>query len=250
MSKYNEWLSNLISNPSIGLTVTQCHDALRPIRDMAYSPNRDHIHHITGTMISSVARKVELVGLSSLAEMMDTDHKKAVLYGMMHTSESLASRLVRRPSHSSAQTLVRTYVCDFLTAYCTFASTGEQSIIKPGDLMLDAVEGHIAAIRRVPTLDASTRLRYQSSLDRVFKVLRIQVTGSSVLISLKPNLMFSDFYGINDRVYSSTRFSGPDGSLNARSASLFALTKPLLHDLMCLTRVVKTIRRLQYEHNN
>lgn len=250
MSKYNEWLSDLISNPDIGLTATQCHDALRPIRDMAYDPSRDHVHHITGVMISSVARKVELVGLSSLAEMVDTNHKKAVLYGMMHTSNTLVFRLVRRPSHSPTQALMRTYVGDFLTAYCSFASTGEQSIIKPGDLMLDTVEGHITAIRRVPTLDASTRLRYQSLLDRVFKVLRIQVTGSSVLISLKPNLAFSDFYGINDREYTLTRFSGPDGSLSARSASLFALTKPLLHDLMCLTQVVKTIRRLQYEHNN
>ena len=247
MAKHDEWLSHLITN-HVSITIETIQANIEGI-SKASPGTINHPASLAGAMQSSVLRKIEDVGLASIAELIDTDHKKAVLYGMLHQSDTVTTRLVRRPSHNSNSThLLRQYLVDFIQHYASFAGAGEQSIMKSGPFDLEGGAGGICVVlRQVPSLDISTRLLYQALISSKMNVLRVLINDGHVSVGLKLNLSFSDFYGISSEAMRSTQFTNDMGALTSRGASLFALTKPFLQDLMCLTQVLKTIRRVQYE---
>lgn len=249
MAKHDEWLSRLITTHN-SITIENIQANIEGI-GKASPGTVNHPAVLAGAMHSSVLRKIEDVGLASVAELIDTDHKKAVLYGMLHQSDAATTRLVRRPSISTAGTnILRHYLVEFIHHYTGFASAGEQSIMKSGPFDIEPLrDGGAVMLRRVPSLDASTRLRYQAKISSRMNVIRVLINDGHVSVGLKLNLSFSDFYGISSEAMRSTRFTDDAGALTSRGASLFALTKPLLQDLMLLTQVLKTIRRVQYERD-
>lgn len=242
---YQEWLTAALGSRTYrGIEPLKAD--IKDISKVKYGPGQNHVNSLAAVVSASVKSKVEEIGVSTLSHVLDTDHKKAIAYGMLNQESSTFNHLVRHP----ASGIINTYFQAFIRRYHAYASAGEQSLIRNGSFDMESLAPDRLVIRRMPKLDPRIRLAYARKINKAMTVISVDITDSTVVFGFKPGLTFEDFYGIGNATLSSVLFTDAESRLTPPAKGLFAFTIPFAEDLFRLTHVLKTIRRVQYEHNH